>query len=141
MIPNVDETILHTEFSKDKDEFNLPQPMAHWIRTIVTSGSSKKSSSKTTKASLAHHYQFTDTIVNQSEMQSQFSSQAQSVQSKKMSVRSRKDTEQQYKDINDDVPIILESSSLSMQKDIEKIMLAKNSTSKLLKENMDKKKK
>ena len=64
MIPNVDETILHTEFSKDKDEFNLPQPMAHWIRTIVTSGSSKKSSSKTTKASLAHHYQFTDNIVN-----------------------------------------------------------------------------
>ena len=59
-----------------------------------------------------------------------------------MSVRSRKDTDQHhYKDINDDVPIILESSSRSVQQDIERIMLAKNSTSKLLKENMDKKKK
>ena len=33
MIPNVDETILHNEFGPQRDENNLPQPQAIWIKT------------------------------------------------------------------------------------------------------------
>ena len=51
MIPNVDESILWTEFGPDRDQVNIPQPWPLWIKNISekdflnpTSSSSKASS-------------------------------------------------------------------------------------------------
>ena len=34
MIPNVDESILWTEFGPDRDQANIPQPWPLWIKNI-----------------------------------------------------------------------------------------------------------
>ena len=53
MIPNVDETILHNEFGVQKDEQNLPQPQAIWIKTHEINKGNQP----------VIHYQFTDNII------------------------------------------------------------------------------
>jgi len=92
MIPNVDETLLWSEFGPDRDECNLPQPQPLWIKNSggtdqrrlpsasnSAEGKSKQPKDKSKKAQHATApatFQFTDTIVYQSDsFQSQSYSQ------------------------------------------------------------------
>jgi|TARA_B110000285_G_C14856873_1_gene482646 hypothetical protein len=41
MIPNVDESLLYNEFGPEKEDQNIPQPQALWIKTHELTSKSK----------------------------------------------------------------------------------------------------
>ena len=53
MIPNVDESVLWTEFGPDRDQSNIPQPWPLWIKNIsekdIVKPASKEKPSKDVK--------------------------------------------------------------------------------------------
>jgi len=92
MIPNVDETLLWSEFGPDRDECNLPQPQPLWIKNSggndqrrlpsASNPAARQSKQPKDKAKKAANttapatFQFTDTIIYQSDsFQSQSYSQ------------------------------------------------------------------
>lgn len=92
MIPNVDESLLYNEFGPARDDANIPQPQALWIKTHelkqkpkppkkTLGGLPRDPSSKNDLTELKQpivHYQFTDTIIQQSESYQTETSQSQS---------------------------------------------------------------
>lgn len=81
MIPNVDESILWSEFGPERDEANIPQPWPLWIKSISDkelqrqnkeSADKKAKRPKKSEEPMPTAFQFTDTMLQQSEsMQSQ----------------------------------------------------------------------
>ena len=81
MIPNVDESILWSEFGPDRDDANIPQPWPLWIKSISDKEPARHTGDGLAKAAKRRKkvedptptaFQFTDTMLQPSEsMQSQ----------------------------------------------------------------------